>query len=97
MGPNGTKGFSEQYFAPGVTETFAKDLIAFNRQVGLEDDDLTDSVQRGLRAGIPERGRFLTGAEHLVGHFQKLIATSVLGDAGACKGGYGAGRGRDRT
>ena len=36
-------------------------------------------MQRGLRAGIPERGRFLTGGEHLVGHFQKLIASAVAG------------------
>ena len=78
-GPNGCTGFSEQYFAPGVTTEFAEELIEFNRQVGKEDDDLTDSVQRGLRAGIPERGRFLTGAEHLVGHFQKLIAAAVAG------------------
>jgi ferredoxin-NADP reductase/phenylpropionate dioxygenase-like ring-hydroxylating dioxygenase large terminal subunit len=78
-GPGGCKGFSEQYFAPGVTKEFAEELIEFNRQVGLEDDDLTDSVQLGLRAGIPERGRFLTGAEHLVGHFQRLVATAVVG------------------
>ena len=78
-GVSGCTGFSEQYFAPGVTKEFAEELIAFNRQVGIEDDDLTDSVQRGLRAGIPERGRFLTGAEHLVGHFQKLIASAVAG------------------
>lgn len=80
-GPNGTKGFSEQYFAPGVSEEFAKDLIEFNRQVGLEDDQLTDSVQRGLRAGLIDQGRFLTGAEHLVGHFQKLIVHMVHGDS----------------
>ncbi len=78
-GPSATKGFSEQYFAPGVSESFANDLMEFNRQVGLEDDALTDSVQRGLRAGIPERGRFLTGAEHLVGHFQQLVAAAVAG------------------
>lgn len=84
-GPNGTKGFSEQYFGPGVSETFAQELIEFNRQVGAEDDALTDSVQRGLRAGIPERGRFLTGAEHLVGHFQRLIASAVSGETGALK------------
>jgi ferredoxin-NADP reductase/phenylpropionate dioxygenase-like ring-hydroxylating dioxygenase large terminal subunit len=78
-GPNGCTGFSEQYFAPGVTKEFAEELIEFNRQVGAEDDELTDSVQRGLRAGIPERGRFLTGAEHLVGHFQKLVAAAVAG------------------
>ena len=59
----------------------------------MEDDELTNSVQRGLRAGIPERGRFLTGAEHLVGHFQKLIASAVMGDAGALKAVAGS---RDR-
>jgi ferredoxin-NADP reductase/phenylpropionate dioxygenase-like ring-hydroxylating dioxygenase large terminal subunit len=84
-GPNGTKGFSEQYFGPGVSEEFAQELIEFNRQVGEEDDVLTDSVQRGLRAGIPERGRFLTGAEHLVGHFQKLVASAVVGSPGELK------------
>jgi ferredoxin-NADP reductase/phenylpropionate dioxygenase-like ring-hydroxylating dioxygenase large terminal subunit len=78
-GANGCNGFSEQYFGPGVTKEFAEELIEFNRQVGVEDDDLTDSVQRGLRAGIPERGRFLTGAEHLVGHFQKLVAAAMVG------------------
>ena len=37
-GPNRTLGFSEQYFGPGVSETFARELIAFNKQVGYEDD-----------------------------------------------------------
>jgi ferredoxin-NADP reductase/phenylpropionate dioxygenase-like ring-hydroxylating dioxygenase large terminal subunit len=82
-GPNHTKGFSEQYFGPGVSEEFAKELIAFNTQVGVEDDDLTNSVQRGLLGGLPERGRFLTNSEHLVVQFQKLIATALIkGSAG---------------
>jgi ferredoxin-NADP reductase/phenylpropionate dioxygenase-like ring-hydroxylating dioxygenase large terminal subunit/ferredoxin len=79
-GPNGTKGFSEQYFGPGVTEEFAAALIAFNVEVGKEDDDLTNSVQRGLIAGIPARGRFLTNSEHLVVHFQKLVVNCLTGD-----------------
>ena len=33
-GPNATRGFSEQYFGPGVSEDFARDLTAFNKQVG---------------------------------------------------------------
>ena len=66
-----------------MTEEFAEELIEFNRQVGEEDDALTDSVQRGLRAGIPEHGRFLTGAEHLVGHFQRLVASALVGDVKA--------------
>lgn len=78
-GPLRTVGTSEQYFAPGVDPQFARDLVAFNAQVGEEDDVLTSSVQRGLNAGIPEHGRFLTQAERLVGHFQKLVANAVLG------------------
>jgi phenylpropionate dioxygenase-like ring-hydroxylating dioxygenase large terminal subunit len=78
-GPNATKGFSEQYFAPGVSEEFARDLIAFNHRVGAEDDALTDSVQRGLAAGLPEHGRLLTNSEQLVIHFQKLVAKALSG------------------
>jgi ferredoxin-NADP reductase/phenylpropionate dioxygenase-like ring-hydroxylating dioxygenase large terminal subunit len=78
-GPNTTKGFSEQYFAPGVTEEFAQELIAFNKEVGAEDDVLVGSVQRGLLGGIPDRGRFLTNSEHLVVQFQKLIVDALTG------------------
>jgi ferredoxin-NADP reductase/phenylpropionate dioxygenase-like ring-hydroxylating dioxygenase large terminal subunit len=76
-GPNRTKGFSEQYFGPGVSEEFAQELIAFNKQVGYEDDVLTNSVQKGLLGGIPERGRFLTNSEHLCIHFQKLVVNAL--------------------
>jgi ferredoxin-NADP reductase/phenylpropionate dioxygenase-like ring-hydroxylating dioxygenase large terminal subunit len=84
-GPNKAKGFSEQYFAPGVTEQFAHDLIAFNQQVGYEDDVLTNSVQLGLLGGIPDRGRFLTNSEHLCIHFQKLIVEAMYADSLAAK------------
>ena len=80
-GPNQTKGFSEQYFGPGVSEKFANDLIAFNKQVGHEDDVLTNSVQRGLLGGIPDRGRFLTNSEHLCIHFQKLVVEALNGES----------------
>ena len=76
-GPNKAKGFSEQYFAPGVSEQFAHDLIAFNKQVGYEDDVLTNSVQKGLLGGMPDRGRFLTNSEHLCIHFQRLVVRAL--------------------
>jgi ferredoxin-NADP reductase/phenylpropionate dioxygenase-like ring-hydroxylating dioxygenase large terminal subunit len=82
-GPTHTSGFSEQYFAPGVSEEFARELIAFNAQVGAEDDALTTSVQRGLAGGLPDRGRFLMNSEHLVVHFQKLVAAALTGGADA--------------
>jgi phenylpropionate dioxygenase-like ring-hydroxylating dioxygenase large terminal subunit len=80
-GPNATRGFSEQYFGPGVDEGFALALIAFNKQVAQEDDDLTDSVQHGLAGGLPERGQFLTKSEQLVIQFQKMIVRALNGDS----------------
>jgi hypothetical protein len=76
-GPGHTRGFSEHYFGPEVTEEWAEDMMAFNAQVGAEDDRLTDSVQRGLEAGIPERGRLLVSSEHLIVHFQKLVLAAL--------------------
>ena len=60
MAPNATRGLSEQYFAPGVSDEFARDLIAFNRQVGAEDDALTDFgaarfIRRNARTGSLSR------------------------------------------
>lgn len=77
-GPNKARGFSEQYFGPGVDKDWAEELIYFNQQVGEEDDILTNSVQRGLIGGIPAQGRFLTSSEALCGHFQKLVVKSLL-------------------
>ena len=36
--------------------------VTVNHQVSREDDRLTDSVQRGLRSGLPARARFLHAA-----------------------------------
>jgi phenylpropionate dioxygenase-like ring-hydroxylating dioxygenase large terminal subunit len=79
-GPNATKGFSEHYFGPGVTDQQAEEMIAFNAEVGDEDDELTNSVQLGLISGLPETGRFLTRAEHLAVDFLKLVAGAVTGE-----------------
>ena len=90
-GPNQAKGFSEHYFGPGVSEQFAQDLIAFNKQVGDEDDALTNSVQHALLGGIPERGRFLINSEHLCIHFQKLIVSALTKGFSALEGVSQAG------
>lgn len=79
-GPNAAKGFSEHYFGPGVTKQQADEMIAFNEEVGHEDDELTNSVQLGLISGLPETGRFLTRAEHLAVDFMKLIAGAMTGE-----------------
>lgn len=87
-GPNAAKGFSEHYFGPGVTKAQAEEMIAFNAEVGAEDDELTNSVQLGLISGLPKTGRFLTRAEHLACDFLKLVAGAMTGkhDEGATAG-----------
>jgi phenylpropionate dioxygenase-like ring-hydroxylating dioxygenase large terminal subunit len=76
-GPERTRGFSEHWFGPDVPEATRREMIDFNHQVSREDDRLTDSVQRGLRAGLPARGRFLMRSEHLIVHFQRLILDAL--------------------
>jgi phenylpropionate dioxygenase-like ring-hydroxylating dioxygenase large terminal subunit len=77
-GVHATRGFTEQYFGPGVAGAWAEALVQFNRQVGVEDDRLTDSVQRGLAAGIPEMGRILTRRERLILAFQRRVVEAVV-------------------
>src|SRR5262245_37818569 len=76
-GPERTRGFSEHWFGADVPEAARREMIDFNHQVSREDDRLTDSVQRGLRAGLPARGRFLRRSEHLIVHFQKLVLDAL--------------------
>jgi choline monooxygenase len=76
-GPGRTRGFSEQYFGAEVPEDFAREMMAFDEQVSAQDDALTDSVQRGLSAGVPTQGRFLVESEQLIIHFQRLVLSAL--------------------
>lgn len=76
-GPEHTRGFSEHWFGPDVTADARREMIEFNHQVSQEDERLVTSVQRGLRAGLPARGRFLRRSEHLVVHFQRLVLDAM--------------------
>jgi choline monooxygenase len=76
-GPGWTHGFSEYYFGPEVTDAYARELMAFSEQVGNEDDALTSSVHRGVRAGVPVQGRFLVSSEHLVVQFQRWVVEAL--------------------
>ena len=62
-GPNATKGLSEQFFGPGVSEDFAKSLIAFNKQVASEDDALRGAVVAALEVGRARLRRALGAGE----------------------------------
>jgi choline monooxygenase len=76
-GPDHALGISDHFFAPDVPVELQDEMIAFGRQVGMEDDALVESVQRGLSAGMVEKGRLLLPSEGLIAHFQRLVFDAV--------------------
>ena len=76
-GPGRTVGVSDRWFAPEVPKALREEMIAFGEQVGLEDDSLCESVQRGLASGMVARGRILRESEQLIAHFQGLVFESL--------------------
>jgi choline monooxygenase len=78
-GTGRTIGVSERWFAPDVPKELREEMIAFARQVGLEDDSLCESVQRGLASGMLANGRILRESEQLIAHFQGLVLEALSG------------------
>jgi choline monooxygenase len=81
VGPSRTERFLDYFFAADADDAWVDELLAFDDQVGREDRALVEGVQRGMAAGVVERGRLLTNAEHLIVDFQRRVA-AALGDAG---------------
>jgi phenylpropionate dioxygenase-like ring-hydroxylating dioxygenase large terminal subunit len=77
VGPERTAGFFDYFLGPEVTPEQADELVAFDSQVGREDRELVESVQRGMRSGLLEHGRLLPLSEQLIEHFQRLVRTSL--------------------
>jgi len=76
-GPGRTTGFLDYFFGAGVTDDEKEELIAFDSQVGAEDRELVESVQRGVESGLIERGRLLPESERLIAHFQSLVREAL--------------------
>jgi hypothetical protein len=51
--------------------------MEFDDQVGKEDRDLVEGVQKGLEAGGVEHGYLMGHSEQLIGHFQSLTRTAL--------------------
>jgi choline monooxygenase len=68
----------EFFFSPGVEEAAASEIVDFVDQIQQEDVVLCESVQRGLEAGVVDRGRVMVErGELLVNHFQRLLAGTI--------------------
>ena len=77
LGPERTAGFFDYFFASGTSQEEIEELIAFDSQVGAEDRELVESVQRGVRSGLIESGRLLPESERLIAHFQALVRETL--------------------
>jgi phenylpropionate dioxygenase-like ring-hydroxylating dioxygenase large terminal subunit len=71
---NHTDGFLDYFFPPGVDPDWIAGYMEFDDQVGAEDRELVESVQRGMRSGAFEHGRLMLPSEELIGHFQRWVA-----------------------
>jgi choline monooxygenase len=79
VGPERTDGFLDYYFGADVDDAAARELMAFDDQVGREDTALVESVQRGVRSGLVARGHLLLDSEHLIAGFQRQVAEALNG------------------
>ena len=76
-GPERAAGYLDYFFPPDAGEDWIRDLTEFDNQVGREDTKLVESVQRGVRSGMIERGHLLPESEQLVAGFQRRIREAL--------------------
>ena len=81
-GPERTHRFLDYFFAPDVDEAWVAELLEFDDEVGREDRALVEGVQRGMRTGLLDHGRLVTGSEGLIARFQTLTAEALGGRFG---------------
>jgi choline monooxygenase len=77
LGPGRTRRYLDYFFAAELDEEWIRELLELDDLVGAEDTALVQGVQRGVRAGVLERGTVLTESEQLVAHFQQLTAAAL--------------------
>jgi choline monooxygenase len=75
--PGRTVGFLDYFFGPDVDVAWADELVAFDDQVGREDTALVESAQRGVQAGLIQKGHLLRQSERLIVQFQEKVTHSL--------------------
>jgi len=76
LAPDKTLTIFEWYFeSPGTGEGWEsmQQIIAFSDEIQMEDIELCEWVQRGLKSNAYDRGRFSVRRENGVHHFQSLV------------------------
>jgi phenylpropionate dioxygenase-like ring-hydroxylating dioxygenase large terminal subunit len=76
-GSERSRGFLDYFFAPDEDESWIRDLLELDDQVGREDTALVERVQRGVRSGVLTEGRLLGESEQLIAHFDGLVREAL--------------------
>jgi len=76
-GPERTVGFFDYFFAPGTSDEWIREFLAFDDEVGVEDRALVERVQRGVRSGVLGGGRLMSESERLICHFDGLVRVAL--------------------
>jgi len=72
-GPDRSTVYLDYFFGEDVDDRWIEELLAFDNQVGVEDQSLVESVHRGMRSGAVDRGRLLLSSEGLIRDFQRYV------------------------
>jgi choline monooxygenase len=75
--PGRTDGFLDYFFSADVDSAWLADFMELDDQVGIEDRELVESVQRGMQSRAFERGRLMLPSEELIADFQRWVAAGL--------------------
>jgi len=77
ISPGQTDGFLDYFFRGDVDPAWVKDHLELDAQVGAEDRELVESVQRGIGSRAFERGQLMLPSEDLIAEFQRWVAAGL--------------------
>jgi phenylpropionate dioxygenase-like ring-hydroxylating dioxygenase large terminal subunit len=72
-----TLTITDYLFDDSADEEQIREMLEFANQVGEEDRDLVESIQRAAASGGLDHGRLMLSSEHLIQHFQRLVEQAL--------------------
>ena len=77
LAPDRTLAVSDCFYAEDLSEEEIAAMREFGNQVFAEDQALVESIQRAAASGGLDEGRLMLSSEHLIQHFQRLVARAL--------------------
>jgi phenylpropionate dioxygenase-like ring-hydroxylating dioxygenase large terminal subunit len=75
--PGRTDGFLDYFFPADADPDWVAGYLELDDQVGAEDRELVESVQRGIGSRAFEHGRLMLPSEELIAEFQRWVAAGL--------------------